>query len=222
MDNYKNDGSGSRLYSDAAIEWRPERIYIPAWQFSGLDYETTTSTDIKSIGVGAGNDLAVAEINTSNITGVSFGADADTLEHLLMVPSDMDIQKNIYFRVYWTANNTSGSVTWDVLYKTYIPGTTTVGSGAATTALDSTIGAHSMAGVAYTLMRTPEGVLKAGTLAETCEMLQLSVKRTGTTTVSAALFLGLEIRYSPRRLRGPDGMKREAKAPATITSKQYS
>ena len=78
-----------------------------------------------------------------------------------------------------------------------------------------------MAAVAFTVMRTPEGILGGGTLLETCEALQIGVVRTVVATITTASFLGLEIRYSPRRLRGPDGMSREAKNPVAIASKQY-
>ena len=222
MSGFQDAHGNQRIYSDKPFEWRPKRIYIPAWQFAGLDYETTTTTDIKSAGVGAGNDMAVTEINTSNITAINMGANADTVEHLLAVPGDMDFNKNIYFRVYWTANNTSGSVTWDVLYKTFVANSTVLGTAGATTALDTAIGAHTMAGVAFTMMQSPEGVLKFGTLSNSVEMLQLAVKRTSVATITTASFIGLEIRYSPRRLRGPDGMARESKAPAFIAGTQYT
>lgn len=210
-----------KINSDLDFWWRPERVYIPAWTFQGLDYETTTTTDIKSIGVGAGNDLAVTEINTSNITAINFGANSDTVETLWCMPANLDPTKNVYFRVWWTANNTSGDVTWDVLYKAYVPNSTVLGSAAATTALSSAIGVHTMAGVAFTTMRSPEGVLFGNTLATNTEMLQLSVKRTAATTITVASFLGLEIRYSPRNLYYGDGMSHEAKAAASTLAKNY-
>lgn len=216
------DGSGGRFYSDKSFEWRPGRIYIPAWQFAGLDYEVTTATDIKSMGTGAANDTSIIEINTSGVTALNMTANANSIETFLMVPADLDIQKNIFFRVWWTANNTSGSVTWDVLYKPYIPGTTVLGTAVSATAISTAIGAHTMAGVAFTMMRTPEGILNANTLLETCEAIQLGVVRTAVATITTASFIGLEIRYSPRRLRGPDGMARDAKAPLTIAGKVYS
>ena len=217
-----NPNSAARIFSDKGLEWRPGRLYIPAWSFAGLDYETTTATDIKSMSTGAANDTAIVEINTSGITALNFTANANALDTFIMMPFDMDIQKNIYFRVWWTANNTSGSVTWDVLYKPYIPNSTVLGTAVSATALTTTIGAHTMAAVAFTVMRTPEGILGGGTLLETCEALQFGVVRTTATTITTASFLGLELRYSPRRLRGPDGMAREAKNPVAIASKQYS
>lgn len=216
------EGSAGRAFSDKGLEWRPGRIYIPAWNFSGLDYETTTATDIKSMSTGAANDTSIIEINTSGITALNFTANANALDTFMMLPYDMDIQKNIYFRIWWTANNTSGSVTWDVLYKTYIPDTTVLGTAVSATALTTAIGSDSMAGVAFTVMRSPEGILAGGTLLETCEALQLGVVRTSVATITTASFLGLEIRYSPRRMRGPDGMAREAKNTLAIASKQYS
>jgi hypothetical protein len=220
---YGEDGGGGRHYSDKGFEWRPQRIYIPAWNFSGLDYEATGAADIKSMGTGtpSATELIMTEINTSGVTALNMIANATSIETFMMIPTDMDIQKNVYFRVWWTANNTSGSCTWDVLYKVYIPGTTILGTAVSATALSTAIGAQTMAGVAFTIMRTPEGILGGGTLLETTEGIQLGVVRTTATTITTASFLGLEIRYSPRRLRGPDGMSREAKAPATITSKQY-
>ena len=118
---------------DTSFMWRPKRIYIPAWQFSGLDYETTTATDVKSIGAGSGNDMTIGEVNSSNITGLFMGANGDTVEHLMAVPGDMDLKYPIYFRVWWTANNTSGSVLWKVFYKTHIANSTVIGTGTAAT-----------------------------------------------------------------------------------------
>lgn len=219
---YSADGSGGRFYSDKPFEWRPRSLYIPAWQFAGLDYETTTATDIKSMGTGAANDQAIVEINTSGVTALNMTANANSVETLLLIPADMDIQKPVYFRIWWTANNTSGSVTWDVLYKALTPDSTVLGTAPAATALTTAIGSDAMAGVAFTIMRSPEGVLAGGTLAETVEALQLGVVRTTVATITTASFLGLEVRYSPRILRGPDGMAREAKKPTTIAGKVYS
>lgn len=205
---------------DSQFWWRPGRVYIPAWQFSGLDYEITTATDIKSMGTGAANDTAIAEINTSGITALNMTANANSIEHLLALPYDLDLSQKIYFRVYWTANNTSGSVTWDVLYKAFIPGTTVLGSAVSATALDKVIGVQNMAGVAFTMMRTGEGFINSNKLDENVEMLQIGVVRTSVTTITTASFIGLEMRYTPHRLYY-DGMEIEAKAPTYISSNKY-
>jgi hypothetical protein len=172
------------------------------------------------VGTGAANDTAIAEINTSGITALNMTANLNSVEHLMELPYDIDLSKPIYFSVYWTANNTSGSVTWDVLYKTFVPGTTVLGSAVSATALDKTIGAHSMAGVAYTMMHTPEGRIYGGKLGDNVEMLQIGVVRTTATTITTASFIGLSMRYTPRRLYY-GGMSVEAKAPTYIASDKY-
>jgi hypothetical protein len=214
--------SYNRLKHDARLVWRPGRIYIPASQFSGLDYETTTATDIKSMGTGAANDTAITEINTSGIVALNMGANANSVEHLLAVPSDIDLAQPIYFSVVWTANNTSGTATMAVTYKPYIKDTTVLGSAVSATALSTAITAKTMAGVAFTLMVTDEGKLNGGVLPETTEYLQLGVIRSAVTTITLVSFLGLNIRYTPRRLWGPDGMGHEAKAPTYIAGKTYA
>lgn len=207
------------IKGDKEILWRPGRIYIPAWQFTGLDYEATTATDIKSIGTGAANDTGLVEINTSGITGLSMGANANSVETLLQIP-DWDKAFNIYFRVWWTANNTSGTCTWDVLYKKFVADTTVLGSAVSATALTTAIGADTMAGVAYTLMRSPEGVLAGGTLDDNVEVIQLGVVRTGVTTITTPYFVGLDIRYTPKRLQG-QGSLIPAKPALYIGSNKY-
>lgn len=208
------------IKADKEILWRPGRIYIPAASFSGLDYEVTTATDIKSMGTGAANDTALVEVNTSGITGISMGANANSVEHFMMIP-DWDKQFNIYFRVWWTANNTSGSCTWDVLYKVFQPDSTVLGTAVSATALSTAIGADSMAAVAYTMMRSPEGKLNGGVLGDTTEAIQLGVVRTTVTTITTPFLLGLEIRYTPKRLQG-QGSLVESKPAAYIGSNKYS
>jgi len=205
---------------DTSFMWRPKRIYIPAWQFSGLDYETTTATDVKSIGVGSGNDMTIGEVNSSNITGLFMGANGDTVEHLMAVPGDMDLKYPIYFRVWWTANNTSGSVLWKVFYKTHIANSTVIGTGTAATALDKVIASHTMAGVAYTAMCSAEGYINGDKLGDSVELLQLSVEDDTMTTITTAIFLGLEIRYTPRRMKW-GSMLSEAKPNTYIASKLF-
>jgi len=206
---------------DSEMLWKPGRIYIPAWQFSGLDYEITTATDIKSMGTGAANDTSIIEINTSGITALNMTANANSVGHLLSLPYDLDLSKDIFFRVWWTANNTSGDVTWGVRYKKIVANTTVLGTAPAATALSKVVPLKTMAGVAFTIMLTLEGRLDGNTLSEDTEMLQLDVARDAATTITTASFLGLEVRYTPRRLYGPDGMKQDAKAPTFIAGKTY-
>lgn len=215
------NASRELIKRDSLMWWRPGRIYIPAWQFSGLDYEITTATDIKSMGTGAANDTAIAEINTSGVTGLTMGANANSVEHFMAVPYDMDLSRPIHFSAVWTANNTSGSVTWAVLYKAFVANSTVLGSAPAATALSSAIPLDPMAGVAFTVMVTDEGRIYGGTLADNVEYLQIGVVRSAAVTITSAIFLGLNIRYTPRRLMY-DPMTLEAKAPTYIASSKYA
>jgi len=214
--------SHNRLKHDSHVVWRPGRIYIPAWQFAGLDYEITTATDIKSMSTGAANDTSIIEINTSGVTALNLTANANAVDHFMAIPGDMDLSQPLYFSVVWTANNTSGSATMAVLYKPYVKDTTVLGSAPAATALSTAIPLKNMAGVAFTVMVTDEGKLNGGVLPETTEYLQLGVSRTTVATITTVSFIGLNIRYTPKRFWGPDGMGHEAKAPTFIGGKTYA
>lgn len=207
---------------DKELLWRPGRLYIPAWQFSGLDYEVTTATDLKSMGTGAANDTSVIEINSSGITAVNMAANANSLEHFMAIPYDVDLTYPLFFSVVWTANNTSGSVTWDVLYKPFIANTTVLGTAVSATVLSKAIGVHTMAGVAFTVMVSPEGRLNGGVLPDTTEYVQLGVVRTTVVTITTASFLGLNIRYTPKRMQGNTGMLMPAKPARYIGSNKYA
>lgn len=221
--NQKMDGMGDRFYSDKGFEWRPGRLYIPASSFSGIAYEATTGNAIKSIGTGTpdATNLAVNEVNTSGITGMLLKTADNSVNHLMEVPFDMDFAKPIYAHVYWTASDASGSADWEMFYKVFVPGTTILGSAEAATAM-STVGAAQTTGGAYVLNRTPALVIAANAIAESTELLQLKVQMHALVTITLPFFIGLALRYSPRRLRGPDGMSKEAKAPIAIAAKQYN
>jgi hypothetical protein len=218
------DGSSARFFSDKPFEWRPGRIYIPAWQFAGLGYEATGAANVKSIGTGtpSSTNLITKEINTSGIVGIDMTTTDNTVCHLMEVPADLDVQKPVYTSVYWTANNTSGSVDWEMFYKVFVPNTTVLGTAEAATAMDTVGAAQTITAVAYTVMRTPEMVVNGGKIAESTELLQWTVQMHALATITTATFIGLAIRYSPRRLRGPDGMAKEAKKPISIAAKQYN
>lgn len=207
---------------DSGFWWRPGRIYIPAWQFAGLDYETTTGTDIKSVGTGtpSATNMILAEINTSGVTGINLNTADNTICHLMEVPYDMDLSFPVYFSIWWTANNTSGTVDWTVFHKAIVRDSTVLGSAEAATALDSVIPVDTMAGVAYTMMRTDEGRMNGGKLADTTEMLNLTVRMHALTTITVPFFVGLSIRYTPHRMYY-GSMKVEAKAPHYIAGKTY-
>lgn len=217
------DGGGARHYSDKNFEWRPCRLFIPAWQFAGLAYEATTGNAVKSVGTGTpdATNMAANEVNTSGISGILLKTADNTVNHIMEVPWNMDLQKPVYASVWWTSNNTTGSVDWELFYKAFIPGTTVLGTAEAATAMDKVGAAQTSPGVAYTVSRTPEMSINGSKIPETTELLQWTVQMHALVTITLPFFLGLTIRWSPRFLRGRDGMAREAKAPTNIGSSQY-
>ena len=211
------------LKRDSQIWWRPGRLYIPAWQLAGIGYETTTAINIKSLGTGtpSATNMILTEINTSGITGLNLTTTDNSVCHLMELPADLDIDFPIYTSVYWTANNTSGTVDWEMFYTAIVPGTTVLGSAEPSTAFDKVGAAQTMAGVAYTIMRTPEMRVYGGKLAENVEMLHLKIQMHALATITTVSLLGLAIRYTPHRLYY-DGMNVEAKAPTYIGGNKYT
>jgi hypothetical protein len=209
--------------ADQNISWRPGRIYIPAWQLAGIGYEATGAANIKSIGTGtpSSTNLITAEINTSGITAINMTTTDNSVCHLMEVPADLDLKYPIYASVYWTANNTSGSCDWELFYKVFVPGATVLGSAEAATAMDRVGAAQTMAGVAYTLMRTPEMAIYGSKLPKNTELIQWTIQMHALVTITTVSLVGLAIRYTPRRMAYTDGMASEAKAPTYLASNVY-
>ena len=146
----------------------------------------------------------------------------DVIDTNLALPYDVDLNQDIRFRVHWTSGSatTADTITWKVFYRGIVPDTTTI--AAAATALDTVIAQDTVAG-AYIWQATSWGVLKGGTLAHNVEKLMLQVKLDAfAARRTENIFpLGLEMAYSPKRLRGPDGMKHGAKLPNTMLGNAY-
>lgn len=211
------------IKTDKEILWRPGRLYIPATSFAGLVYEATATAGIKSAGTGTatGANLLTTEVNTSGIAGLAMTTAANSVSHLMEIPADLDLAFPLYAQVYWTANNTSGSTDWRVLYKPYIAGTTVLGTAEAATAPGVVGAAQTMAAVAYTVMRTPNMKIFGNILPDTTEMLQLNVVMNALVTITTTFFLGLALRYTPKRLGNGDNMT-EAKPALYIGSQKFT
>lgn len=205
-----------RHFSDANFEWRPGRIFIPSVSFTGL---------IGAAGVSIGANtgaLVTKEISTFGMVAALPDTDGDVLDHLLALPYDVDLRKDIRFRVHWTSGSadTADTIDWKVFYLGIVPDSTTI--AAATTALTTVIAQDTVIG-AYKYQVTSYGLLKGDTLAYNTEALALQVEMdTFAVGLSEDKFLlGLEMVYSPKRLRGPDGMKHGAKLPNTMLGNAY-
>lgn len=199
----------TRVYSDKSFEWRPARIYVPVSEFTGL---------IGAAGVSAGTGAGAPvqkEISTFAMVGVLMDTAGDALDHNLLLPYDVDRDKDILFRVHFTtgSSTTADTIAWKVFYLPIVPGTTTIKT--ADVALDTVIASGTVVG-AYTYQVTDWGVLAGGTLAHNVEVLavQAELDAFAVGLDEDKFLLGLEMVYTPRRLRGPDGMARNAKLPS--------
>ena len=222
------DGAGHRHYSDKNFSWRPGRLTFDLHQMAGWVYNATTSTNIKSANKGGGaNEVLNGAVNSTGLVGFTFtpSSSKPTVDHMFEVPYDMDFNKPIYWSVLWACSGTSGSMLWTIKYNAYILADTTNGviaDPASGTALDTTIPSQTVSGTAYTLQRTSEGAINAGKIANNAEYIHFQLAADTLTTITSVIPFQVVVRYSPRRLRGPDGMAHEPKKPDFIGSPQYS
>lgn len=227
--------SHNRMKHDAQIQWRPGRIWIPAMHFNGVSVaaldEGGSATFAYGAGwVGAHTGAPISkEISTFGVNGILMDTAADEVNTYMPLPYDIDLNKRIYARVHWTSGSTdtADTVTWKVWYKPIVFNVTALAAIGASggTALDVVVAADDVpVGTAYAWAVTEEGYMDAGKLPENTEALMWSVELDAFDVgLSEDKFLlGLEIRYTPRRLWGPDGMLHEAKAPIHIAGKTYA
>ena len=215
--------SHTRLKHDANVVWRPERIWLPATNFSNY---------VGAAGATAGAHTGAPvfqEISTFGVVGLLMDTAADEANTYTLLPPDIDLSKRIYARVHWTSGSTdtADTVTWKVWYKALVFNTTAILAIGDTggVALDKVIAADDVpVATAYAWAVTEEGYLDAGKLPDNAEALLLSVELDAFDAgLSEDKFLlGVELRYTPRRLWGPDGMQHEAKASTYIGGKVYS
>ena len=227
--------SHNRVKHDSNLVWRPGRIFIPAMQFTGMSVtainEGGVANDIYGVGwEGAHTGAPVSkEISTFGVNGILMETAADEVNTYLPMPYDLDLSKRIYARVHWASGSTdvADTVTWKVWYATLVFNTTAIIAIGDTggTALDVVVPADDVpVATAYAWAVTDEGYIDAGKFGENVEGLLFSVEMDAFDAgLSEDKFLlGLELRYSPRRLWGPDGMSHEAKAPTFIAGKTYA
>lgn len=206
----------ARYFSDKQFVWRPGRRYIPVSEFTGWLGAAGVSA-----GAGAGAPVQ-QEISTFGVVGCLMDTAADVLDHHLRLPGDVDLKRDIKFRVDWTSGSatTADTIDWKVFYKFIIPDTTTIAT--ATTALDTVIAQDTVAG-AYIWQSTAYGILKGGTLTQNVEVLMLQVELDAFAAglTEDKFLLGLEMTYTPKRLRGPDGMAAPSAYPTKALGSQY-
>ena len=209
-----------RIKHDTSLSWRPGRVFLPAMNFSGLINGVT--------GLHTGAPV-VQEISTFGVGAVMMDTAADELNTFMRLPYDMDLSKRIYARVHWTSGSAdvADTVTWKVWYRALTTNVTAIAAAGATggTALSQVVLIQTVpVATAYVWCTTTEGYIDAGTLSARVEALIWSVEMDAFAAGLAEdkFLLGLELRYTPRRLSGPDGMLQEAKASIFSNGKTYA
>ena len=155
--------------NDTPFVWRPGRVYVPALNFTGL-------IGAAGVSVGANTGACVTqEISTFGLVAPMMDTAGDVLDHNMQLPYDMDLKKDIRFRVHWTSgsSDTADTILWKVFYLGLVPDSTTI--AAATNALTTVIATDTVI-AAYTHQTTAWGVLKGGTLGQTVEAVTLQVE----------------------------------------------
>jgi hypothetical protein len=181
------------LIRDKNIDWLERRVLLLAQDFQ---------TFITGAGVSTGAPV-FQQIAASGITGIQVNQASDAIATLWM-PSDIDRSKQIRFRVWWSKNSADADVeTATVTYTAYVAGTTVIIDPA--TALSTAIPAYTFGTTANVLEVTGFGVINKNTLLTTTAMLGLKVASTMTTASANEInIVGLEIRYTPRLMNGPE------------------
>ena len=149
-------------------------------------------------------------------------ADGDMQHHLMQVPYDLDPHLHIYWRVLWSSESTTAADTtdWILTFTSIVPGTTVLVTPV--TAISNVIPLLSAYGSTATdiPVYTGFGSMNPDQLTEDVEFLSLRVEMDGNVGLAERInFLGLEMTYTPRRLKGPDGMLHNAKRMTTVLGK---
>lgn len=203
---------------DSAFNWRPGRIYIPAQNFTGI---------IGAAGVSVGTHTGAPvqqEISTFGMASILLDTAGDMLVTDGMIPADLDPAKNIKVRAVWTSGSTdtADTVTWLVTYKAFVPNVTALATPA--TALDTVIAAQDVpVATAYALCKTAWGIINGGTISDQAENWAWNVEMDAFDAGLAEdkFLLGLEIAYTPRKLREGSGMLRNSDYPTYTLGKQF-
>jgi hypothetical protein len=215
------------IRSDAQVVWRPGRIYIPVWQFQGIQQVALdgNAANVDTVLISAGTTAApLTEVNGTGNMGLLMNTDGMEVNHTMQLPYDFDSKFPLYVRVHWVSGSAdvADTVAWIVRYLKIVPNVTALISAA--TALDTTIAVDTQpVATAYTWAVTEWGAIdpRVTAIADTVELIEWEVEMdTKDSDMSEALLLmGLELRYTPKRLWGADGMQHEAKAMTTLLGK---
>lgn len=207
------------IKQDKEVLWRPGRVWYGAQDITGM---------IGAAGVSAGVHTGAPvqqEIGTTGHVGILLDTAGDMVTHNAPIPDDLDPRHPVYARVVWCSGSTdtADTVTWIVLYKTFIPNVSALAT--ADVALNKTIAAMDVpVATALAVCKTGWGKINGGTISDKAEdwswLVEMDAFDAG--LAEDKFFLGLEIMYTPRRLQGQDGMQMPAQVPAYALAKNVN
>ena len=203
---------------DSEMLWKPGRVFVPQSAMSG--WLGTTATDI---GQGAGACIQ-KKVSTFGFVGAFFDTAADELAHVMQIPYDLDPAWPVYFRAHFTTGSatTTDKITWKFYYLPVILGVTALIDPIAVLSTEVTQQTLSL-GVAYSYNVSPWGILNQGLITEKAEVLvvKCAMSQFDSGLDEDKFFLGFEMRYTPKRLMGPNGMGHPAKPALSLLGKAY-
>jgi hypothetical protein len=186
------------MIRDMNVTWLEKRVWLPV---AGIALSETTTPTVFRTWVSSSS--ITAQVASSRVTNVVLTAQNDGLGWGMMVPYDLDITKQVRFRVHFTQTADSGTVTFALAYTPIIAGTTVIAVGG--TALDTVIPAYTTALATDNVwLVTDFGIIKRNTLPDTTDALTLLLTCTDATPNAGLGVLGLEMRYTPRRTQGQE------------------
>lgn len=197
------------MIRDKNVEWLERRELLLAQHFQ--TYVTGASV--------SDGDPVFQEIGTTGITGIQIAAAGDAIATIWM-PSNVDRSKQIRFRVWWSQSSVTATdtVDWLVTYTAVVEESTVLVNPA--TVLSTAVPlADASSGTANQIQMSDFGIITRNTLPATIAALALKVEADaiGTFLANEVSLLGLEIRYTPREMSGPEKNLRGGRRLATAT-----
>ena len=206
--------SGGQTYT-ALLQISPDSALAQLGKTTTTSYTIpgrTFGINLASLGTGA---RIVREIEALAMTGMLMTTDGDDVQHVMMLPSDLDRNHTMGVRVHWTSAAAavgSRALLWRVRFLPVTAGTTALILPA--TALDTAIAAQAPAGTSSVIERTGRGIINASTLAAARTHIAWRVEaQTITSFTENKYLLGLEIDYVPRMTQTRYDQERLVDAP---------
>lgn len=188
------------MIRDTHIEWKRKRVFLPAVEGGGI---IATSP----VGLHTGAPV-YAEMHNTGVGAIKFEAAGDEFVHLWPIPSDCDVDNDIYARTVYTTDETGDGVTVDFIL-TYHDITNDETLAAADTALDTVIANDTTdRGAPMALYKTAWGIIdSAKVIAEDFLVLETEINAFTPIAATFIWYLGLEIEYTPRKTAGADTLQ---------------